>query len=209
MNYDKVLGKLDEAKNDKLLKWAETFRDKNGFNDTDTFLSALAKEEDERKLNDLISKNIPKEYAEKLLEVDKIKEQLAKKDEQEKDTKEFSDFLDWHDNKVKGGIFSEPIDVKAIPQTVWDRTKDGMSLREAHMEYSFENMKSATEQETIAKLNKNAQTTPGSVNKNSKSDETPMTQETIAKTLESMSPDQQKDWVKKNYDKVEKAGFFD
>jgi len=210
MNYDKVLTKLDEAKNNKLLKWAEGFRNKNGFEDTDSFLSALSKEEEERKLNNLISKNIPKEYAEKLLEIDKIKEQLTQRDEQDKSTKEFSDFLDWHESMTSKGVFTEALDTKNIPQTVWDKTRDGMSLREAFMEDQLTTVRASTEQETINKLSKNANTTPGSVNKNSKAEDVPLSADSIEKLLGQMTEAKQREWIAKpeNYAKAEKAGLF-
>ena len=208
MNYDKILSKLDEAKNDPLRKWAESFMEKNGFKTPDEFLEAIAKEEEERKLNELVSKNIPREYAEKLLEVDKIKAQLEQKDKQEKETKEFSDFLDWHESKVKSGVFQESLDVKSIPEQVWEATKAGASLKEAYMDYALSEVRTKTEQATIDKLSKNAQTTPGSVNKNSKSEDTPMSSEQIAQLLSQMTPDDQRKWIRSNYDKVEKAGFF-
>ena len=210
MNYDKVIGKLEEANNNPLLRWAKGFRDKNGFNDTDTFLTALNKEEEERKLNDLISKNIPKEYAEKLLEVDKIKEQLAQKDEKDKSTKEFSDFLDWHDSMVSKGVYPEALDAKSIPQSVWDSVNTGMSLREAYMENSLTNLRSTTEQATIDKLSKNANSSPGPVNKNSKAEDTPLTTDGIEKLLSQMTESKQREWIAnpENYAKAEKAGIF-
>lgn len=208
MNYDKILGKLEEAKNDPLRKWAETFMEKNGFKDPNDFLEAVKKDEEERKINELVQKNIPREYAEKLLEVDKIKEELESNKAREKEEQENSEFLDWHDSMVEKGVFSEKLDPAKIPSEVWDRYRDGVPLKTAYMEHALENLRKEAEQDTIKKITKNKKSTPGSVNSDAKAEDAPLTIEEMNRTLEQMTPDEQRKWVKKNYAKIEKLGYF-
>lgn len=128
-------------------------------------------------------------------------EDITQKSQTEKEQQEF---LEWHNQMEEKGVFTEPLDPNKIPPEVWQQVDDGVSLKTAYMEYKLMNIKTNVEQETIKKLRENADSSTGSTQVNVGEDDKSWS----AEYIETMAEKHGSDWVKKNYDKIEKSGYY-
>lgn len=153
------------------------------------YQEALAKQEQEEKLNELLEKNVPEEYAKEMLENRKFREQFEteqkakqQKAQQEADLKDF--------------ITAFP-NVKAddIPVEVWQANEKGIPLRYAYAEHAY---KQTIKAEEIAKANaENAKSSTGSVNGDGVANDSDfISYDTYEKNRANQS------WVNKNFNKI-------
>lgn len=154
--------------------------------------AAMAKQEQEQELQELLAKNIPEEYATEMLESRKLREQInAEKEAKQQKEKRDADALDF--------IKAFP-DVKAddIPVEVWQANEKGIPLRYAYAEHAY---KMATKAEEVAKANaENARSSTGSVNTNGAANDSDFV------SFDSYEQNKNnQSWVNKNFDKIMKS----
>jgi hypothetical protein len=122
--------------------------------------------ERQQRLNELIQRNIPQEYAEKLLKVDELeqwKTQTEKQREEEQRRKQeeqhrqemYAEFLQMYPE------FRDPEKVKEIPAEVWQMVQKGHRLASAYA--LWENRQLKQQQQTQQANLKNAASSTGSV----------------------------------------------
>ena len=212
MNYDKVQEKLSSYENNKLLKWAEEYSKKVGYEDHDKFLEAVTKEEEAKQYQQTVDKYkaiYGEEAAEKMAEMEKsvseLKERNSKADEEEKKNKEYSDTISWYNDMKEQGVFTEVFNADSIPQEVWDKKAEGETLKNAYMDYTLRNMKTIVEQNTLKNINQKQDTSTGSIKEgNQATVEEKWTKDYINKMVETHGDK----WIDSNFDKVEKSGYF-
>ncbi|MCT4545096.1 MAG: hypothetical protein N4A63_16320 [Vallitalea sp.] len=159
-----------------------------GFSSADEYMEAVKQQQEQEKIDQLVAQNIPKEYAQEMLENKKFRERYESEQQvrqkQEKETAEFNEFIEANPT-IKG---------EDISPEVWQlREEKGISLLDAYNRIEIkelmaqqENIKLQAEQETINKINKNG-ITPGSVasgNKEHPSKWANMSDEDFAKEVE-------------------------
>ncbi|GKX27852.1 hypothetical protein SH1V18_03320 [Vallitalea longa] len=187
-NYDKIQNKYEELKSDPRLSFVDKLAKNYGFNSTAEYIEAVNKQQEQDKLNELISKNIPEEYAKEMIENKKFRQQYEDQvkvtQEKEAREKEFGEFLNENPD----------IDPSTIKPDVWQlREEKGISLLDAYNRTRIKDLleqqdsiKQQTEQETINKINNNAKTpgsaSGGNVDHSSKWDS--MSDEDFAKQVE-------------------------
>jgi hypothetical protein len=154
--------------------------------------AALAKQEQEQQLQELLAKNIPEEYATEMLESRKLREEIrAEKEAKQKQAQQQADYQDF--------IKAFP-DVQAndIPADVWKANASGIPLKYAYAEHALRLTK---EVEAKAKANaENAKGSMGSVTGDGVANEADfITYETFEKNKNNQS------WLVKNLDKLNKS----
>ena len=134
---------------------SEMFGETHGIHTYAEYQEALAKQEQEQKLSELLEQNIPEEYATEMLENRKFREQFeaekTAKQQQEQQQADMREFI------------KEFPDVKPedIPVEVWQANEKGVPLSYAYAKHAY---KQATKAEEISKANEeNAKSSTGSV----------------------------------------------
>ena len=197
-DYDRKVKQLEELRNNPNLKYMNDYMKQSGFDDPELFVRELK----------ITSKTA--EYIEDGMSEDKARkaaEEFVGKPTENKTDKEIADFLEWQSSKVKAGKFSEKIDADNIPEEVINSFNSGTPLKEAYMDYMLDNIKTSTEQATIKKIadNKNKST---KIVEGTTVPEAKLSAEQIENTLNSMSGREKVKWIDKNYELIEKSGYF-
>lgn len=213
MNYDKIYSryqelenKMKQLENDPVANWAKNYMKEVGFEDPNEFLRAVQVD----KMRKEYQKNgMSPEEAKRQAEYDhRLKEmetKLSEKEKKEKNRAEMESFVNWHMEMEKSGVFDSPFDAKNVPIEVWQAVEKGESLKTAYMEHALKTQRQKTEQETIKKLSEKKTKTPGSINSDSNTPEPDFTPEFIEKMVEEHG----QKWIKDNWKKIEKSGYFD
>lgn len=166
---------------------------------------AIEKQKEEERLDELLSNNIPEEYAKEIIENRKFREQFqSEKQQQEqkqKETQMFSEFMEMFPN-VKGD---------EIPAEVWQMVDSGKSLTDAFALHQVKNMdqfKIQAQQEAIKAIKDNADSSTGSVNAGAAGEQSSMSVDQVNQLLANMSNSEQSKWIDSNMQNLEKWGYF-
>lgn len=212
MNYDKVYEtrqtlerELEAARNAKEIQFAKTMAQRYGYDSVDAYEQAVQAAWEREELDNLIQQNIPEQYAKEMLENKRFREQyqqeINSKQAQDKETQMYSEFLETFPG----------VDPKDIPVEVWNLVGQGKDLTSAYALHQVKNLdtiKQQTQQETLKALQKNAETSTGSVNTGSAGEVSSMSADQVNALLNQMSPTEQTKWVDANYENLEKWGYF-
>jgi hypothetical protein len=199
MKLDSILPEYEKLRTDPRLSFVESQAKKYGMT-TEQYLDAVAKAEEEERLNELVQKNIPPEYAKEMLENRKFREEFQTKEQarqsQEKEQKDYIDFIDWYSK-----TYNKEVDPKSIPAEVWQAVKSGVPLKVAYMENSLNGYRSKEFEaeralQTGTANQKNANSSTGSVKTSGQTGKF-FTKEQV----EGMSTDE----VYKNYDAIRES----
>jgi hypothetical protein len=121
---------------------------------------------EQQRLNELIQKNIPEEYAREMLENRKLREEYMAekqaKEQGERQQKMYQEFFEAYPE------FNDPKKANEIPAEVWKEVKQGRSLLDAYARYENKRLKDEMtkfqqQQQTQAANQKNAESSTGSV----------------------------------------------
>ncbi len=116
------------------LSYLEQIAQENGMS-IDQLIENDRKFREQQKLNELIQKNIPEEYARKLLEHDKIMQQYLtekqQREQKEKEQKMYQEFLDAYPD----------VKPEDVPVEVWKEVKEGRNLLDAYIRYENQKLK--------------------------------------------------------------------
>lgn len=211
MNYDKIQSRLEEMENDPLRRWASEYMKQVGYDDPSKFIADVQKEQAERDFNNRVQEFVEKGYApdvaremaELKKENQEIKSQIQGITQKSEQQKEYEDFINWHEEAKQQGLVGE-LDPNAIPVEVWEKQRQGVPLKYAYMEHMLPNIRLQTEQETLKNLQKNAETSTGSTKDGGSAEAETWSSEYIEKMAETQGAE----WVKKNYKKIEKSGYY-
>ena len=213
MNYGRLEDKISAYESNPMYKWAEQYMKDTGFNTPEEFVAAVNKEKEEKEFESQVDKfkaiygeEAAREMATMQKELKSIRdERNAEKSEKEKNS-QYTELIEWHNAKHEKGIFSEKFNADNIPTEVWEAVNNGENLKTAYMEYQLDNMKVLTQQETIKKIESNAETSTGSIKQNNTtSEDGQFTREYIDQMTKGPKG---KQWAIDNMDKIEKAGYF-
>ena len=211
MNYDKVLTKAQELENDAMRKWGYEYMKEVGYDNPDDFLSAIKRQKEEEAvearvqeyLNRGYGEDVAREMAEIKKENETIKSQFENMTKKTREQQEYETFLAWHTQQEESKILDK-LDPNSIPQSVWDEFAKGKPLQLAYMEHMLPDIVAKAEQRGIQKIAKNAETSTGALEDGGVSDEGTWTTDYI----ERMASSKGQSWVKQNYDRIEKSGYF-
>lgn len=211
MNYDKIQSRLEQLESDPLRQWANDYMKKVGYDDPSKFITDVQKEQAEREFNNRVQEfvergyapDVAREMAELKKENQEIKSQIQGFTQKTEQQKEYEDFINWHNEAQQQGLVGE-LKADEIPLQVWEAQRMGVPLKYAYMEYVLPQIKVQTEQNTLKNLQKNAETSTGSTKDGGSSENENWSKEYIEQMAESQGPE----WVKKNYKKIEKSGYF-
>lgn len=212
MNYEKVHSRLQQYEQDPLRQWAYEYMKENKFSDPNDFLNAIQRQKEEQaiqqRMQQYIDSGLSQDVALRLAETERknldLENKLNQFVDQSKQSQDYNDFLTWYEAMQQKGVFKEALDATKIPPEVWDQVKQGTPLKTAYMEYQLMNLKANTEQEIIKNMQKNQQTSPGSVTDNSATEDKPWT----AEYIEQMAEKHGMPWVNANYEKIQKSGYY-
>lgn len=202
LNYDKVKSQRDSLSNNPLYKYIDNYMKESGYNDPQEFVNAME------------TNKLQQHYIEKgMTPEDALEEAKSIVDSRSNSTsdikqKEINNLLEWHAKMKDSGVFSDDLDVNNIPDHVVKAMENGMNAREAYMEHYLKDMKVRTEQETINKIVKNKETSGGEIVNGKKNSNHDMTPAQVNKLLDGMSESQQQAWADKNWDMLERIGYF-
>lgn len=213
MNYDKVTQTKSEieqqlaaAQNDPHLAFYKDLAKRYGYDDLGKYEEAVKAQWEQDEINKLIQANVPEEYAREMLENKKFREQYGQEKEQreaqDKETAMYNEFIETFPG----------VDANNIPPEVWEMVNKGRDLTSAyaiHAAKNIDTVKTDAQQEAIKALTQNAETSSGSVTEQTTQAPAAMTAEQINATLNGMTTSQQREWVDKNYDAIEKSGYFE
>jgi hypothetical protein len=193
--------KVSKYESNPLYKYIDNYMKDSGYEDPQTFVNDM---NINTKKQDYIAKGMSDEDAQAAAEeyVGKGQPSVDIK------SKEIDSFLSWHQEKVESGKFEGELDVNNIPDAVKKSYEGGMSLKEAYLDYVLDDIKVKTEQKTIKNIVKNKETSSGELNTSPTNTTKNMTPAQIDKVLGGMSQKEQGKWVDKNYDLIEKSGYF-
>lgn len=211
MNYDKIQSRLEQLESDPLRQWANDYMKKVGYDDPLKFIADVQKEQAEREFNNRVQEfvergyapDVAREMAELKKENQEIKSQIQGLTQKTEQQREYEDFINWHNEAQQQGLVGE-LKADEIPLQVWETQRRGVPLKYAYMEYVLPQIKVQTEQNTLKNLQKNAETSTGSTKDGGSSENENWSKEYI----EQMAESQGSEWVKKNYKKIEKSGYF-
>lgn len=211
MNYDKIQSRLEQLESDPLRQWANDYMKKVGYDDPSKFIADVQKEQSEREFNNRVQEfvergyapDVAREMAELKKENQEIKSQIQGFTQKTEQQREYEDFINWHNEAQQQGLVGE-LKADEIPLQVWEAQRRGVPLKYAYMEYVLPQIKVQTEQNTLKNLQKNAETSTGSTKDGGSSENENWSKEYIEQMAESQGPE----WVKKNYKKIEKSGYF-
>lgn len=137
MNYDKKIEELNSYQNNPGLRYMENLAAKNGVT-VEELVNYYHQQEQEQEIQELINQNIPEEYAREMIESRKFREEQQKliseqKAKVELETKQKTDFMDFIES------FSD-VKTSDIPQEVWEKVDQGMSLKQAYIENDYQRL---------------------------------------------------------------------
>lgn len=168
---------------------SEMYGASHGIHTYAEYQAAMAKQEQEQKLSELLAQNIPEEYAKEMLESRKFREQFEAeqkaKQQQEQQQADMKDFI----NAFPG------VKADEIPVEVWQANARGIPLRYAYAEHAY---KQTMKAEEIAKANaENAKSSTGSVNGDGVANDSDfISYDDFEKQKSNQS------WLVKNYNKI-------
>lgn len=152
MNYDKLVEKVNTLSNDPARQYLEQLAARSDMS-VDQLLDYWKAQEEENEINELISQNIPEEYAREMYESRKFREQLqAQQREQQQQERQNQEYREFFDNFP--GVKPEE-----IPPEVWQINKSGVPLKYAYMEYQYKNLN--TQNSMLRKNQENKRKAPG------------------------------------------------
>jgi hypothetical protein len=133
MNYDRLQERLNALQNDPRLSFVETQAKRYGMT-VDQYLEAVRQQEEQERLNELVQKNIPEEYAKEIMENRKFREQYDSQQREaqakERQQAEYKDFIDSFPD-------IKPEDIKS---ETWIKVNQGVPLKYAFMEQKMAEM---------------------------------------------------------------------
>jgi len=143
-----------------------------------------------------------KELANERMERESIKKELEALKAKEQETNAIVDVMNWHEEMRKKGVLTNEFDYSKIPDEV---INSGASLKESYMSYILENMKLETQQSTLKNIDAKKELSAGSTQDKLPAEEGTFSLEYINKMASGAGGTK---WIKANYDKIEKAGYF-
>jgi hypothetical protein len=165
---------------------AEMYGKSHGIHTYAEYQEALAKQEEEQKLSEMLKKYIPEEYAKEMIENRKFREQFEseQKAKQQQEQKQ-ADMIDF----IKEFPNVKPDD---IPVEVWQANERGIPLRYVYAEHAY---KQAMKAEEIAKANaENAKSSTGSISGDGVANDGYFTKEQVSKMTSAE--------IARNYEKI-------
>jgi len=185
-----------ELKKHPVLSYLEEKAQKLGIS-VEQLIENDRKWEEQQKLNELIQQNIPPEFAQKLLEHDKIVQEYQTekqiREQKEKEQKMYLEFLEAYPD----------VKPEDVPAEVWQEVAKGRNLLDAYVRYENQKLKAEMakyqqQQQTQAANMKNAASSTGSVRDGGNGAEFISFEE-----FEANKHDQS--WVVKNYNRIMKS----
>ena len=118
----------------------------------DEYLQAVEKQEQELEKQRMIAEGIPEQFIDTIKWAETEKKRQAEQAKKQEVQNELDEFMQAYPG----------VDVNTLPNEVYEKVNMGIPLKYAYMEYDMKNIESKIEQETINKINKNGDTSPGS-----------------------------------------------
>jgi len=193
--------KLSKFESNPLYKFMDNYMKEEGYDDPQKFVNDM---NINTKMQDYMKKGMSEEDARTAAE------EYVGRGQGSVDIKgkQIESFVNWHQKGVESGLFSEGLDAGSIPQAVLDAYDNGKPLEQAYLEHALKETALKTEQATLKKIMKNKETSSGELNTSPTNTTKNMTPKQIDKILGNMTSKEQSNWIDKNYDLIEKSGYF-
>ena len=141
LNYDKTLERLQALESDPRLVFIEQLASQHNMTPQE-YIEAVNAQQEQAKIDELVSQGINEELAHEILENKKFREQFeadkkAKAAEEQKNA-DYNEFFDYF-KQANGRDFVPNTD--EIPQAVWDATEKGVPLKFAYMMHENNNLR--------------------------------------------------------------------
>jgi hypothetical protein len=168
--------KAKEKARDELI--AEMYGESHGIHSYAEYQQALAQQQEQARIQELIENNVPEDVAKEVIESKKFREQYAAEQktraEQEARNKDFTDFLTAYPD----------VKAESIPAEVWEENSKGKSLVDAYAKYENKLLKAKIAEfekgQKAQEVNaKHAESSTGSVTGNGSSGQSYFTQEQV------------------------------
>lgn len=219
LNYDKINSKVTDYEEkisqlDPQVQFAQTMAKKYGYDNVLDYQAAVEEQWKKDEIDTLIQNNIPEEYAKEMIENRQFRDQYSKEQqttqEKQAEDKRYTDFIDWHGDMVKNGVFTEGLDVEKIPGEVWnilDRNGD-QNIKAAYMEFQLTKQRGDIQQETLKNIQHNSETSTGAINSQTSQEPAIMSNEQVDSLLAGMTSNERGKWIDSNMNNLEKWGYF-
>lgn len=203
LNSERISQRNEEYKSNPAYAYIDGYMKEKGYSDPNEFVKAI---KINQRVHYLTENGMDEEKA-----LEDAQDYVDKtfKPSQSVESKEISNLVAWQAQRVKDGKTEGIIDPNKIPQQVLDSHKNGQPLKEAFLEYELDNIKGKTEQDTLKKLEKNKKTSTGPIDKSqSPKKGKALTADQYDAKLDKMSDKQQRAYIDKHIDAIEKSGYF-
>lgn len=191
--------KLSNYETNPLYNYMDKYMKDSGYDDPAKFVRDI---QVNAKASELVNEGLSEEQAQK------IANEMVPQPNVDNKSKDISDFITWHDSKVKSGIFNESLDPDSIPEEVLKAYENGESLKEAYQDHLLKDIKFKTEQETLKKVATNKEKSAGQLPETKPDNKQNMTVAQINKIINGMSHKEADKWADDNWDMLERSGYF-
>jgi hypothetical protein len=162
LNYDKTIERLQALESDPRLSFIEELASQHDMT-PDEYIQAVKQQQEQARIDELVSQGISEELAQEMMENKKFREQMEAekkaKAEEEKKNQDFAEFFDYF--RTANGREYVP-NQDAIPENVWESVNQGVPLKFAYM--AHENTQLRSQLSTLKQNKANASKAPvGSV----------------------------------------------
>ena len=193
--------KLAAIENNPAYKYIDELMKSNGYSDPEAFVHAI-------KVNDKTAELVKKGMNEKDARAEAeafVKNSAPLVDPM---TKEIKSFVDWQNERVRRGVYDKALAADEVPKEVIEAYNNGEKLSDAYNDWYVKNLKLATEQETLKKVQSNKEKSAGKLPEGNQPKPQTMSIEAIDKKLQSLSGRARDKWIDANLDMIEKSGYL-
>jgi uncharacterized protein YoaH (UPF0181 family) len=142
LNYDKTIERLQALESDPRLSFIEELAGQHGMT-PDEYISAVQQQQEQARIDELVSQGISEELAIEMQENKKFREQYEAekkaKAEEEKKNADFAEFFDYF-RQANGREYVPKQD--EIPDNVWESVNQGVPLKFAYMAHENTQLRS-------------------------------------------------------------------
>lgn len=211
LNYPRMVEKLKALEENPLLKFANSLMTEYGYSDPNEFLNAInqqkEKETFDKQVKELVEKGVGKDVAERMVKLETSqaetdasnKEAEINKQYQKQREDSYIELFDFYKQK-----FGKDLDVNELSSQTLEKIQNGVPPKFAYLEQLADEKFVAVEQKVIKHQEKVKKAPPSLDADPQGKDSDEFTEEYIEQMTEKFG----QKWVTKNFDRIEKTGYF-
>lgn len=175
-----------------------------GIKSLDDLKVSVEQQRKQAQMDELLERGYTQSEVDEILEAREIMREKKERDAKEAQEQALTQMVNEFNTTFPG------VDIASLPKEVIDLYQSGKDLVSAYALYQVKNidkLKAEAQQEAIKALKENADTSPGSLS-GTGGEEGKMTVDQVDKMLLSMTSKERSAWLDKNYNNLEKWGYF-